>query len=864
MFKRSIKPFLLAAALLFSAEVTDAQQNYFFPGAGTFDPKIPTPEQFLGYAIGTHYTRHDQIVAYFKELARVSDRVHIQVIGKTYEERPQIIATVTAPGNYNRIEEIRKEHLTLTDPAKSILGNASPVVVLLGYSVHGNETSSGEASLLTAYYLAANQNPETLKWLQEAVVLIEPALNPDGRDRAANWHNSYKSFPPVADPADKEHNEQWPAGRTNHFFTDLNRDWLSVAQIESKNRLAFFHQWYPNVHIDFHEMGTSSTYYFEPTQRGHESPILPRASYDFNATLAKYHADALDKIGSLYFTKEAFDNLSPIYGSTYPDFFGAVGVTFEQGSSRGLVQESANGLVTFPFTIRNHVTSGLSTVRGAVAEKLNLFKLQKGFFQSAVEQGKANPDKAFVFGDSRDVTLTQKLLDLALVHHLKVYNLSGDQVIEGKKFEKGKAFIVPAAQPNFRIVHSIFEETAKLADSAFYDNTSWSIIHAYGLQYAKVKTAITLGEEVSSVPQIKGEVAGAKSNYAYLLDWSDYNASKALYFLQEKGVLVKAAYKPFTANTTTGKQSFSYGSLVIPVASQTITADSLFRAVQQAADFAGVRILSTNTGFSLEGIDLGSNNIRTIDKPQVALLTGTGIAAGEAGEVWFLLNEQLGLPVTKLDVNGLGRVNLARYNTLVLVSGSYNGLGKDGVDKVKAWVKAGGTLITFKSASEWAIKEDIVKEKLYVDSADAKKTGPARIDYVTRDETETAKRINGGIFLADLDLTNPIAFGVNNRKIFFTKTGTTILQPSKDKYATVAKYLPASYISGYVSKANVARISNSASILVSSSGSGKVILFAEDPNYRHYWHGTDRLFLNAVFFGSQISTARDGQFEEEE
>lgn len=864
MIKINIKPILLLAALLFSAEVTQAQQNYFFPNSGNFDPKIPTPEQFLGYPIGTHYTRHDQIVAYFQELARVSDRVHIQVIGKTYEERPQIIATITAAQNYAKIDEIRKEHLTLTDPSKAILGNTAPVVVLLGYSVHGNETSSGEASLLTAYYLAANQSPETLKWLQEAVVLVEPSLNPDGRERAANWHNSYKSFPAVADPADKEHNEQWPAGRTNHFFTDLNRDWLSVSQIESKNRLVFFHQWYPNVHIDFHEMGTGSTYYFEPTQRGHESPILPRASYDFNATLAKYHADALDKIGSLYFTKEAFDNLSPIYGSTYPDFFGAVGVTFEQGSSRGLVQESANGLVTFPFTIRNHVTSGLSTVRGAVAEKLNLFKLQKEFFQSAVEQGRANPDKAFIFGDSKDVTLTQKLLELVLIHHLKVYELAADQSADGKKFEKGKAYIVPAAQPNFRIVHSLFEETAKLADSAFYDNTSWSVIHAYGLQYAKLKTAGTLGAQVTALPVFKGEVTGTKSNYAYLLDWSDYNASKALYFLQDKGVLVKAAYKPFTAATTTGKQSFGYGSLVIPVASQTITADSLYLAVKQAAEFAGVKILSTNTGFSLEGIDLGSNNIRPVEKPQVALLTGTGIAAGEVGEVWFLLNTHLGLPLTKLDVNSLNRVNLTRYTTLVLVSGSYSGLGKEGTERIKAWVRAGGTLITFKTASEWAIKEDLVKEKLYTDSSViGKKAGPGRIDYVTKDETETAKRINGGIFLADIDITNPIAFGISNRKIFFTKTGNTILVPSKDKYATVAQYLPASYISGYVSKPNVARINNSASILVSSAGAGKVVLFAEDPNYRHYWHGTDRLFLNAIFFGSQVSGARDNQFEQE-
>lgn len=846
------KSLLLSLSLLLIAGLARAQQQYYFPGTGQFNPKVPSPEAFLGYPIGSHYTRHDQIVAYFKELEKTSDRVHIQLIGKTYEERPQLIATFTSAGNYYRLEEIRKEHVTLVDPSKAILGASAPVVVMLGYSTHGNETSSGEAALLTAYYLAASQHPDTEKWLQEAVVLIDPALNPDGRDRAASWHNSYKSFPAVSDPADKEHQEGWPAGRTNHFFTDLNRDWLSAVQIESRNRLAFFHQWYPNVHIDFHEMGTGSTYYFEPTPAGHESPILPKASYDFNATLAKYHVEALDKIGSLYFTKEAFDNVSPIYGSTYPDFFGAVGVTFEQGSSRGIVQESDNGLVTFPFTIRNQLTSGLSTVKGAVAEKLNLFKLQKEFFQSALDQGRANPAKGFVFGDSKDLSLTQKLLDLTLTHRLKVYPLQQDLTVEGKKFEKGKAFIVPSVQPNFRMVHSIFEETAPLKDSAFYDNTSWSVVHAYGLKYAKLKSLPGLGNALDKAPLLKAVPVLAKSTYAYLLDWSDYNASKALYDLQKRGVRVKAAYKPFTSNTASGKLSFSYGSLVIPVANQEITADSLYAAVKQAGEDAAVQFQTTATGFSLDGIDLGSNNIRTVKKPEVALLTGTGITAGEVGEVWFLLNKQLNLPLTKLEAANLGRTDLSRYSTLVLVSGNYEALDKRSVDKIKNWVNGGGTLITFRNASEWVIKENIVQEKLYVDTAAKKKVLNPRLDFVSKADSEAAKRINGGIFLADVDLTNPIAFGLNERKVYFTKTGTTILQASKDKYATVAQYIPQAYISGYVSKENRDKISNSAAILVSAAGSGNVVLFAEDPNYRHYWHGTDRLFLNAIFFGNSF------------
>ncbi|WP_420155095.1 M14 family metallopeptidase [Siphonobacter sp.] len=857
---------ILFLFLLLASSSLWAQQSYYFPNTGTFDPRIPSPEQFLGYPIGTHYTRHDQIVAYFKELERTSNgKAHVQVIGKSYEERPQIILTVTAPENYSNLEKIRQKHLTVTDPAQPNLTKADPVIVLLGYSVHGAETSGGEAALLTAYYLVANQSAETAQYLKESVILIDPAQNPDGRDRAANWHNMYKSFPPVSDPADLEHLQGFPGGRVNHYFTDLNRDWLSAEQIESKNRVDFSHQWYPNVHIDFHEMGTNSTYYFEPTPAGHQSPLLPQSSYDFNATLAKYHAEALDKIGSLYFTKESFDNLSPIYGSTYPDFYGAVGVTFEQGSSRGLVQESTSGPVTFPFTIRNHLVTGLATLKGALAEKENLFKLQKDFFKSAVTQGKANPAKAFVFGDSRDVSLTNKLLSLVLRHRLKVYTLNADVTADGKKFEKGKAYVVPAEQPFFRIVHSLFEETPKLKDSTFYDNTSWSVVHAYGIQQAKLNSVPSLGQAVTAVPTVQGGVAGGKAQLAYLLNWSEYNASRALYSLLSQGVLVKTSLKPFTSQTATGPQKFSYGSLVIPVAGQKISSDSLYRAVEEASRRSNLTFATTSTGFSLEGIDLGSNNILPVRKPEVALITGATSGLAEAGQVWFLLNEHLQLPVSKLDPQSLERVSLDRYQVLVLPNGTYREWSKPTVDALKAWVSRGGTLITFRTASEWAISQGFAKERVFVDSSATRRNASVtRVDYATRAETEAPRRINGGIFLADIDITNPIAFGLNDRKIFFTKTGNTILLPSKDKYATVAKYLPSSYISGYVSKENVAKINNTASILVGQLGHGKVILFAEDPTYRHYWHGTNRLFLNALFYGNliQLQSAFLGAAEE--
>ena len=880
-----------------------AQTSYFFPKASSFDPAIPSPEKFLGYPIGTHYTRHEQIVAYLRELARVSNRIHVQTIGKTYEEREQIIATITSPDNYNRLEEIRQEHLTLVDPAKPIIDNKAPVIIHLGYNVHGNESSSAEVSLLTAWYLAANNDAETQQWLKEAVIFIDPSLNPDGRDRAANWYNSYKSFPPIADPLDKEHQEQWPGGRTNHYFADLNRDWLNLVHVESRNRVQFFHQWYPNVQIDFHEQGSNATYYFEPTPKRHESPIVPQFLYDENAVLATYHAKALDEIGSLYFTKENYDNLSPIYGSTYPKFYGSVAATFEEASSRGLVTESTNGLLSFPFSIRNHVTTSLSTIRGSVAEKANLFKVQKNLFKNAQEQAKASKTKAYVFGDSRDENLTLKFLTLLLQHHIQVYELDGNTVQDGKKFEKGKSYLVPSEQPNYLIVHSLFEENI-LKDSIYYDNTGWSVIHAYGLQYAAINTpTFAKGKQVTTPPSSKGEIQGGQSSLAYITAYTDLNATKALYALLQKGILVKTAFRPFTINHNNSKKAFGYGSLIVPVAGQTITADSLFRLVKTVAEYSNITFTSVSTGFSAEGIDLGSSNIKAIRKPEVALAFGQGVSSSEAGQIWFLLNQHLGLPVVKLDLQNFERASLKRYNTLILPGGNYSTCNKATIDKIKDWVAEGGVLITLQNASAWAIQNDLVKEKLLPDATpDGKPASPvvstavgtdnrptrsvqqtsfgqssiekpesepvsksknSRLDYDAQQDVEGAKRINGAIFTADLDTTHPIAFGVTNRKLFINKNSNTFLLSSTNKYATVALYDSKPFVNGYASKENIKKVSNSAAILLSTSGSGQVVLFADDPTYRSYWLGTTRLFLNSIFFANLVSGGRNFAEENE-
>jgi len=844
----------LVGSLWLLAAPAFAQSAYFFPQGGDFDPAIPTPQQFLGYEIGSRYTRHDQLVAYFNELAKHSDKIKVEQIGTSYEGRPLLIATVTSAQNQQQLETLRRQHVTLADPAQplSAAGN-SPVVVWLGYSVHGNETSSGEAALLTAYYLVANRNADTATWLQQAVVLFDPAQNPDGRDRAASWHNAYASSPASADPADKEHVEPFPQGRTNHYFTDLNRDWLALTQQDTRPKIAYFHQWYPNVQIDFHEMGKDSTYYFEPSPASMHSPLLPASSYEWNKTLAKYHAQSLDALGSLYYTGENFDNFSPVYGSTYPDFHGAVGVTVEQASSRGRVQESVNGLLTFPFTIRNQVATGLGTVRGAVTERDGLLKLQKEFFQSAVKQANQQPVKAFVFGDAKDPGLTRRLLDLLLQHQITVQALNAAVTVDGQRFEPGSAYVVPTAQPQFRLVHSIFAETPPIKGDVFYGSTSYAIAPAYGVAFAGSRSRVDGGEGIAALPATRGGVSGGQAGYAYVFDWRDYNASRALYALQAKGVLTRAAFQPFTAATASGEQAFARGSVVVPVAGQTLAGDALLAAVEEAARSSGVQVHALASGQSRSGIDLGSDSVKSLRKPAVALVMGEGVSATEIGSAWFLLDQQVQLPASKLDPAQLGKVNLDRYTTIVLSGGTYTGVDATAVAALKRWINAGGSLVTYGSAAKWAIEQKLSDEVL---GAEEKEPDGARRAFGDQRDIAAIERVSGNILSADVDTSHPLGFGLPRTQLAINKENGISFKPSRSAFSTVVRIDETPRVNGYLSETNRSRVAGAAWLLVSPQGQGNVVLFADDPAHRKYWHGTERLLLNAVFFGNLLNPTK--------
>ena len=848
-----LKSLLISTICLLAPFTASAQSDYFFPEGSRFDRRIPTPEQYLGYSIGTLHTRHDAIVGYMRELARVSNRAKLDTIGETYEHRQLVVLTVTSPDNHDNLEQIRQDHLKLVDPTskeEDYAGQKS--VVLLGYNVHGNEPSSSEAALLTAYYYVAGQHAEVRDALDESVIMIDPAFNPDGRDRHSTWANSYKGDPMVSDPSDAEHNEMWPGGRTNHYWFDLNRDWLPLAHVESQARIDFYHQWYPNVVTDFHEMGTNSTYFFEPTKPfGSENPVVPRDNYDgLNNLFAGYFHEALDEIGSLYFTKEQYDNSYPGYGSTYPDIHGALGLVFEQASSRGHIQDSRMGKVAFAFTIKNHLTSSLATVRASVAEKNTLLAHMENYFATAVEEGQ-QAGGGWVFGDPVDDGRNQAFLDLLLRHRIETVALDDDITLNGRTFERGNAFYVPNGQKQYRMVRTMFEKVTTFYDSIFYDASAWTAALSYNMPYERYQ-----GKNGLNGPQLEREDLNGTYNsvpqasYAYLIEWNEYYAPKALNYLLEKGLYVNTAMKPFSIETHEGVKEFSYGTLMIPVGRQEMGANLVHAYIDEATELTGIPAYAVESGYSTSGIDLGSGNFPTVEQPKAVMLIGPGTSSYEAGEVWHLLDSKVGMPVTKVWTDNVGRIDWSKYNVLILPSGFYSSLGENTINQIKGWVREGNTVIALRSAVSWAVSSKFVNEKL---AERPEPETPKRMDYVTARNFRGSQAIGGSMYMADIDITHPLAFGYNSRELPVYRNHSIFLEPSSNPFSTVVKYTENPLLSGYVNKENLAALGGTASTIVSGIGRGSVILFADNPNFRGMWFGTNKLFLNALFFGNLMN-----------
>ena len=831
--------------------------KYYLPDSVSYNPAIPKPKDIIYHEVGEWHVTHDRSVNYMRAVAAAApDRIKLETMGLTYESRPQVLLIITSAKNHQRLEEIRQQHIKLSDPEKSTSVNIDdmPIVVWIGHSIHGNEPSGANAALVSAYYLAAAQGKQIDELLDNVVILFDPSFNPDGLQRFSTWANQHKSKNLVSDPNSREFNEVWPGGRFNHYWFDLNRDWLPAVHVESQNRLEWFHKWKPNILTDHHEQGSNATFFFQPGVPSRVNPLTPDKNQELTGKLGKFHAAFLDRIGSLYFTKENYDDFYYGKGSTYPDINGAIGILFEQASSRGHLQQTSNGLLSFPFTIRNQFVTTLSTLEGAKVLRKEFLQWQRDFYKNSITDATTDPVKAYAFGAEYFDPKTELFLNMLQRHQIDVYALKDNVRVGETEIKKGASFIVPYNQKQYKMIKTIFEKTLNYKDSLFYDITAWTMPLAFGIPYAELNASQyrneLLGEKIRGAV-ISTAIAIEKSNYAYLLDWNNFYAPAVLYALQNAGINAKVTTNPFEISVKGVSRKFNGGTIIIPVAMQTLTPDKIYETIQRIVSGSyGVNVTPLFSGSVLSGSDLGSSKFIPVIKPSIAMIVGPGVNATDAGEVWHLLDQRMNIAATHIESSVFNRTDLNKYNTLIMVGGSYPDLNKD---KLKAWVQSGGTLILTEEAVSWAAQNGISevkfkKAKSPVDSLE-------RITYVDREQIDGAQQIFGAIFGADADLTNPLAYGYNQKTISLFKANKVFMERSKNPYATPFYYGSKPLQSGWVSKENGDAIKNSAAVVVNTVGNGRVINIADNPNFRAFWLGGSKLFMNAIFFGRIIDAA---------
>lgn len=837
-FKRIFSVLFLAVFSMNAQE--KASLSYYLPQNVTYNQNIPTPQSVIGHEVGEWHVTHDKLVMYMKILANSSDRITLEDRGKTFEDRPLLLLTITSPKNHQNIEQIRKNHVALTETSgqSSDVSNM-PIVVYQGFSIHGNEASGSNAALLLAYYLAAAEGTQMNNLLENTVILLDPSFNPDGLQRFAGWVNMHKSKHLITDPQDREFSEIWPQGRTNHYWFDMNRDWLPVQLPESRARIKSFHEWMPNILTDHHEMGSNSSFFFQPGIPSRTHPLTPQMNQDLTKEIATYHAKAFDKLGSLYYTEESFDDFYYGKGSTFPDINGSIGILFEQGSARGHVQESENGLITFPFAIRNQFTAALSTLEAAQNMRTSILNYQRQFYADARKEASAHSAKAIVFGDEKDAAKTYHFAEMLQRHQIVFHEVKNDFTQNGKTYKKGASFIIPTNQRQHRLINAMFDKRTQFQDSLFYDISAWTLPLAFNLQYQELNSISNAGNKVTELKAPNGTVNGS-GNYAYLFEWNEYYAPKALALIKAKGVRAKVAMKPFTLEGV----RYDYGTIMIPVQNQRLDAQQMQQFLTYVANKSHLNITAVSSGLT-EGIDLGSNNFEAINDIKVAMIIGDNINPYDAGEIWHLFDQRYEIPLTKLDIRDFGRNDLSKYTHIILPNTS--SLSTDDTNKLKTWVRNGGTIIGYRNAVKYLNTNQFITLAIKKTEIDAK-----NVSFEDKGNHNGAQVIGGAIFNTKIDRSHPINFGYLQNELPMFRNTTVFITPNEKSYHNPIQYTNNPLLSGYISEENLAHLKNTVPFQTSRMGSGRVIVFTDNTNFRAFWYGTNKLLMNAIFFSGMM------------
>ncbi|MFQ3341848.1 MAG: hypothetical protein ACI9TK_001523 [Flavobacteriaceae bacterium] len=795
--------------------------------------QIKSPKEYLGYTLGTNFSRHHQVVDYFKHLEAGSESLQLQPYGKTNEGRLLQLVFISSPKNLKNLETIRKTHLQNSGVEKGALNNEK-VIVWLSYNVHGNESSSTEAAMKTAYALLSKYND----WLEDTIVILDPCINPDGRDRYVNFYNQTKSAPYDSNGLTREHRESWHNGRSNHYMFDLNRDWAWLSQVESQQRVKKYNLWLPHIHVDFHEQGINSPYYFAPAAEPlHE--VVTDFQIDFQDAIGKNHARYFDKEGWFYFTKQNFDLLYPSYGDTYPMFLGSIGMTYEQagGGGAGLgVDNNENIELTLIDRIEHHYTTGISTVEMAAKNKTLLNKNYQAYFRNQKLKY-----KNFVLEGNADKL--NALASLLEKHEIKSYTLGDNNSIKGFDYQKGErgttsfsknAMVVPTNQPKGKMVQVLLEPQTKLVDSLTYDITAWSLPYAYGLK------AIATKEEVAAkaLPlKIKITNTLSKEVYGHALSYGSFEDAKFIAALLKEGIGIRYTSVPLSNSG----EKWNPGSIFVLKGDNLNNKNYLDKTTAVAQEF-NRELHPITTGYSTSGPDLGASELHLIKAPRIAILRSDKVSTLSYGEVWHYFEQQLVYPLMQVDEKRIGNA-LLEIDQLIIPNGYYDKWeNNDTNNKIMEWIRKGGKIIAISGALNKFSDTDFFKLEQKKNTT----TDMTLVPLEDQERNEISKITTGSIYAASLDKTHPLSFGLENYySLKLNEQAYSFLENGNNAAFIKDSILPSAGFIGYKAIENQKK-----SLLFGeeSKGRGSIVYLVDNVLFRSFWYSGKIVFANALFF----------------
>jgi hypothetical protein len=816
---------------------------------------LKSPDEYLGYSLGDRFTRHHEMVDYFMYVDSQLANVSLSKYGETYEHRPLIYAVITSEENFSKLEQIRQDNLKRTGLLPGTPSSEKIALVWLSYNVHGNEASGMEASMKTLFELVTTARGK--EWLKNTVVIMDPCINPDGRDRYANFNNSYTNVIPNSNGDAAEHREPWPGGRANHYWFDLNRDWAWLQQTESAARLKIYNQWMPHVHVDFHEQGHNSPYYFAPAAEPYH-PVISQWQRDFQTMIGKNNARYFDENNWLYFTKEVFDLYYPSYGDTYPTYSGAIGMTYEQagGGYGGLSITTEEGdPLTLEQRLTHHHTTGMSTVE-VTSKNANRVVDE---FEKYFKENNTNPVgtyKSYIIKGDNAADKIEMLTQWMSQHGITYGRAGTSRPAKGFDYQtqmqgsftlSAEDIVINTYQPKSRFITSVFEPQSKIPDSLTYDITAWNLFYAYDLKgYAsteRINPSVTYqSKTLNNIPIQKA--------YAYLFRYESLRDIEFMGALLQKNIKVRAARQPFSVNG----HAFKAGTLIITQTNNGHVPD-FDKAVQSLASDYKRTVYATNTGFVDSGRDFGSSEVAYIEAPKIAVLCGDETESLSAGEVWHYFEQQIHYPVTQVRTNTFKRIDLKKYNVLIAPEGYYEIFDEAQMDKIGQWVSDGGKLIligdalnAFADKKGFELKkyatEDAKKEAEKKEEELKKKESAARYEEAQR--KQISEYIFGAIYKVTVDNSHPLAFGLNNH-YYSLKTSTLRFDPMENAWNVGSLRGAIKPIQGFAGYKANKKMDNSLAFGVQEKGQGSIVYFVDNPLFRCFWEQGKFLFGNAVF-----------------